>query len=65
LKIKDLGWYAGLLSSPAGFNGKYVRNIKIGEREVNGDEFFKFMGIFLSDGWLRVRKTSRYGSFIQ
>lgn len=61
VKIKDLGWYAGLLNSPKGFNGKYVKSIKIGDKEVKGDDFFKFLGIFLSDGWLRTRKTSDYG----
>ena len=61
VKIKDLGWYAGLLNSPKGFEGKYVRNMKIGDKQVNGDDFFKFLGIFLSDGWIRTRKTLRYG----
>jgi hypothetical protein len=61
VKMRDLGWYAGLLASPKGFEGKYVKSIKIGNQEVNGNDFFKFLGIFLSDGWLRIRKTSDYG----
>lgn len=62
VKIKDLGWYVGLLGSPKGFEGEYVKNIKIGnDKEVNGDDFLKFLGIFLSDGWLRTRRTPRYG----
>ncbi len=61
VKMKELGWYVGLLASPKGFDGKYVKSIKIGDKEVNSDNFFKFLGIFLSDGWLRTRKTSKYG----
>jgi hypothetical protein len=61
VRVMNLGWYSGLLSSPSGFDGKFIKNIKIGDKDIAGDDLLKFFGIFLSDGWLRKRKTSKYG----
>ena len=51
-EIDKIGWYAGLMASPAGFAGTNLRRLKIGSREYNGDDFMALVALVLSDGWV-------------
>lgn len=58
VRADGIGWYAGLLAAPSGFDGTEVGNVVIDERaqatrgvrEVNGDDLVSFMGIFMAEG---------------
>lgn len=57
--IDQIGWYSGLLASPAGFVGTDLRRVKIGEREYDGDDFLALVALVVSDGWVSGQDNKR------
>ena len=51
-KIKDIGWYSGLLSSPVGFRGVTLNSISIGSQKYQGNDFVALISLVASDGWV-------------
>lgn len=42
----------GIIPQAGNFKGENIEKIKFGDLEIKGDDFCKFMGIWLSDGWI-------------
>jgi len=42
----------GIIPQAGNFNGEKIEKVKFGDLEIDGDDFCKFMGIWLSDGWI-------------
>lgn len=49
--IAEIGWYAGLLAAPAGFQGVELEQVRVGERSYAGDDFLALLALVASDGW--------------
>lgn len=52
VRAGDLGWYAGLLSAPAGQIGTELVEVEVpGDRRYSGDDFMALLGLIVSDGF--------------
>jgi len=57
VETKEIGWYTGLLPTTQGFNGTRIKKMF----GIEGDDFMRFLGIFIADGWIYQRRDSQYG----
>jgi hypothetical protein len=60
IQAKDIGWYAGLLGAPTGFDGIKLGVTQIGNKLINGDDLILFIGLFLAEGCLYYAKNGNY-----
>lgn len=52
--VENLGWYSGLLQAPDSFKEfDALGGFSVGGTQVDLDDFCAFLGILLSDGWVR------------
>src|SRR6185436_9364435 len=53
VQAKDIGWYAGLLSSPSGQIGTDLVEVEIpGDRRYDGDDLLAMLALIVSDGYV-------------